>query len=198
MHFQGSTYLSLLDKKKYVKSFPHWASGPIGIPSIASTAVGQTVACAPVTQGVRVRSPVGTSFLGEVFLGFSSPVRQMSGSFRAPRSPNIIWPSLSSQVIIIIHYGRQWPEMLTRPITLNIHTILLETYLAIFVYKKGAVKYWPLNITIILDFTEKCIEITQFWSCNFCALIANWLAKMEKLFDGPLEPTPPWLFRNEI
>ena len=50
--------------------------------------------------------------------GFSSPVRQMSGSFRPPRSPNIIWPSVSS---IIIHYGRQWPEMLTRPKTWNIH-----------------------------------------------------------------------------
>ena len=41
--------------------------------------------------------------------GFFSPVRQMSGCFRPPRSPNIIWPSLSS---ILIHYGRQWPEML--------------------------------------------------------------------------------------
>ena len=38
------------------------------------------------------------------FRVFSSPVRQMSGSFRPPRSPNIIWPSLSS---IINHYGRQ-------------------------------------------------------------------------------------------
>ena len=38
------------------------------------------------------------------FRGFSSPVRQMSGSFRPPRSPNIIWPSLS---FILIHYGRQ-------------------------------------------------------------------------------------------
>ena len=35
-----------------------------------STAVGQVVACAPVTQRVRVRSPVGTGLLGEVFLGF--------------------------------------------------------------------------------------------------------------------------------
>ena len=64
----------------------------------ASTAVGQAVACAPVTQEARVRSPVGTSFLGEVF---SSPVRQMSGGFRPP---NIISPSLSS---LIIHYGCQ-------------------------------------------------------------------------------------------
>ena len=51
--------------------------------------------------------------------GFSSPVRQMSGSFRPP---NIIWPSLSSS--IIIHYGRQWPEMLTCPKTWNIHTTI--------------------------------------------------------------------------
>ena len=60
-------------------------------------------------------SPVGTSFLGEVFRGFSSPVRQISGSFRPPRSPSIIWPSLSSS--IIIHYGRQWPKILTCPKT---------------------------------------------------------------------------------
>ena len=53
------------------------------------------------------------------FRGFSSPARQMSWSFRPPTSPNIIWPSLSSS--LIIHYGRQWPEMLTRPKTLNIH-----------------------------------------------------------------------------
>ena len=51
------------------------------------------------------------------FRGFSSPVRQMSGSFRPPGSPNIIWTSSS---FLIIHYGRQWPEMLTRPKTSNI------------------------------------------------------------------------------
>ena len=50
-------------------------------PLQSSTAVEQAVACAPVTQRARVRSPVGTSFLGEVFQGFSSPVRQMSGSY---------------------------------------------------------------------------------------------------------------------
>ena len=57
----------------------------------------QVVACALVTQRARVRSPVGTGFLSEVFFrGFSSPVRQISGNFRPPRSPNIIWPSYSS------------------------------------------------------------------------------------------------------
>ena len=53
-------------------------------------------ACAPVMQWAWVRSPVGTSFLGEVFRGFSSPVRRMSGSFRPIKSPNIIWSSSSS------------------------------------------------------------------------------------------------------
>ena len=52
-------------------------------------AVGQVVACAPVTQRARVGSPVGTSFLGEVFFGdFPSSVRQMLGSFR-PQGPRI-------------------------------------------------------------------------------------------------------------
>ena len=37
---------------------------------LKSTAVEQVVACALVTQRARVRSPVGTSFLGEVFSGF--------------------------------------------------------------------------------------------------------------------------------
>ena len=82
------------------------------------TALGQVVACAHVMQQARVQSPVGTSFLGEFFRGFSTPIRQMSGTFRPPGFPNIIWPSLSS---IIIHYGCQWPEMLMCPKTSNIH-----------------------------------------------------------------------------
>ena len=39
---------------------------------LESTAVGQVVAYAPVTQRARIRSPVGTSFLGEVFFGVFS------------------------------------------------------------------------------------------------------------------------------
>ena len=50
----------------------------------------------------------------------SSPVRQISGSFRPP---NIIWPSS-----IIIHYGRQWPEMLTRPKTSNMHRLYIRNW----------------------------------------------------------------------
>ena len=37
---------------------------------LGSTALEQVVACVLVTQRARVRSPVGTGFLGEVFLGF--------------------------------------------------------------------------------------------------------------------------------
>ena len=55
----------------------------------------------------------------------------MSGSFRPPRSPNIIWPSSR-----IIHYGRQWPEMLTRPKSSNIHTYIL-TYSVMQYRTKG-------------------------------------------------------------
>ena len=47
-----------------------------------STDVEQAVACAPGTKRARVRSPVRTSFLVRLFRGFSSPVRQMSESFR--------------------------------------------------------------------------------------------------------------------
>ena len=53
-------------------------------------------------------------FPGWGFFRFFLTVRQMSGIFRLPRSPNIIWPSS-----IFIHYGRQWPEMLTHPKTSN-------------------------------------------------------------------------------
>ena len=61
-----------------------------------TTAVEQAVAWEPVTQRVRVQSPVGTGFLGEFFRGFSSPVKQMSGNFRPTRSPNILCPPQSS------------------------------------------------------------------------------------------------------
>ena len=66
--------------------------------------------------------PGWDEFPGWGFFGVfpPSPVRQMSGSFMPPRSLNIIWPSLSSS--IIIHYGHQWPEMLMHPKTLNIQT----------------------------------------------------------------------------
>ena len=103
------------------------------LPNISSTVCisrvhrcGQTVACVPITQRAGVRSRSGQVSWVRFFRGFSSPVRQMSGSFRPPRSANIIWPSLSSS-IIIIHYWRQWPEMLTRRKTSNIHTCISRT-----------------------------------------------------------------------
>ena len=71
----------------------------------SSTAVEQVVACALVTQRARVRSPVGTGFLSEVFLGISLPVRQMSGNFRPPRSPEY-----HLAVVIIIPYSPCWDD----------------------------------------------------------------------------------------
>ena len=43
---------------------------PYRRPRTSSNAVDKVVACTPVTQRARVRSPVGTSFLGEVFSEF--------------------------------------------------------------------------------------------------------------------------------
>ena len=76
-----------------------WISTSRGMPPhrLPSTAVGQVVACMPVDPWSGQVSWV------RLFRGFYSPVRQMLGSFRPPRSLNIIWPSLSS---IISHYGR--------------------------------------------------------------------------------------------
>ena len=54
------------------------------------------VASLLLTQRARVRSPVGSISWVRFFRDFSSPLRQMSGSLRPTRSPNIIWPSQSS------------------------------------------------------------------------------------------------------
>ena len=64
-----------------------------------STAVEQVVACALVTQRVRVRSPVGTGFLGEVsgfFLTCKTNVRKL----QAPKVPEY-----HLAVVIIIPYS---------------------------------------------------------------------------------------------
>ena len=88
------------------------------------TAVEQAVACAPVTQRAWIRSPVGTSFPG---CDFSSPVRQISGSFRPPWFPEhhlaiIIILIISTflecmnywMVCIVFNYlfvlSRRWPQ----------------------------------------------------------------------------------------
>ena len=131
------------------------------------TAMRQAVACAPIMQRARVWSPVGTSYLGEVFRGFSSPVRQMSGSFRPQRSPNIIWPSLSSS--LIFHYGRQWPEMLTCPKTSTIRTFML---LILLIWKPVRTAFHALQRYLVellkpstdyLPLTYPAQKFTQQW-----------------------------------
>ena len=106
------------------------------------------------------------------FRGFSSPVRQMSVSFRPPRSPNIIWRSLSSW--LIIHYGRQWPEMLTRPKTLNrlyrhthislsetedcfINPLLIETEMKECIYRVPCIGF---------IFSCRSFKSPKFFFCN--------------------------------
>ena len=70
-----------------------------------SSAVEQAVACAPVTQRARVRSSIGTSFLGDVFWGFSSPVRQMSGSFRPTRLSSSFHVRLVTMMVCTVFHA---------------------------------------------------------------------------------------------
>ena len=58
-----------------------------------STAVEQAVACVPVRRGHGFDPQSGQVSWVRFFLGFSSTIRQMSGSFRPTKSSNIIWTS---------------------------------------------------------------------------------------------------------
>ena len=70
-----------------------------------STAVEQVVACAVVTQRARVRSPVGTGFLGEVFFGvfphLSDKCQETLGSQG---------PEYHLAVVFIIPYSPCWDD----------------------------------------------------------------------------------------
>ena len=93
---------------------------------------GPTVACGLSRSGPGFDPRLGQVSWMRFLRGFSSPVKQMSGSFRPPRSPNIIWPSLSS---LFIHYGRQCHEMLTRPKTLNtLQYYPIRNFIIIFIF----------------------------------------------------------------
>ena len=70
-----------------------------------STAVGQAAACAPVTQRVRVRSPVGTGFLGEVFSGFFLLLKDKCREALGPKVPEYHL----AIIIIITHHSLQAP-----------------------------------------------------------------------------------------
>ena len=59
----------------------------------------QTVACAPVTQRAQVQSPVGKSFLGEVFSGFFLTYKTNVGNLQAQKIPEY-----HLAVIIILSY----------------------------------------------------------------------------------------------
>ena len=65
-----------------------------------STAVEQVVACALVTQWARVRSPVGTRFLSEVFSGFFITCKTNVRKLEAPKVPEY-----HLGVVIVIQYS---------------------------------------------------------------------------------------------
>ena len=65
-----------------------------------STAVGQAAARVPFTQRALVRTPVGTSFLGEVFSGFFLTYKTNVGKLQAPKVPEY-----HLAIIIITHHS---------------------------------------------------------------------------------------------
>ena len=69
-----------------------------------STAVGQAASCAPVTQRARVRSPVGTGFLHEVFSVFFLTYKTNVGKLYAPKVPEY-----HLAIIIITHQSLRAP-----------------------------------------------------------------------------------------
>ena len=68
------------------------------IKSQKSTSVEQAVACAPFTQQARVRSPIGTSFVGEVFSVFNLTCKTNVKKLQAHN-----FPEYHLTVIIVIH-----------------------------------------------------------------------------------------------
>ena len=66
-----------------------------------STALEQVVACALVTQRARVRSPVGTGFLGVVFSGF---IDIGHGCARLPHCVTARWRNFSHYCRPLRHY----------------------------------------------------------------------------------------------
>ena len=65
----------------------------------------QVIACTLVTQRARVRSPVGTGFLGEVFSGFFLTCKTNVRKLQAPKVPEY-----HLAVVIIILYSPCWDD----------------------------------------------------------------------------------------
>ena len=101
--FSNPSFVSLTSLALHLR---HLASRPWSPPHRWSpvinklfTAVGQAVACAPFTQRARVRSPVGTGFLGEVFFAVFP---HLSDNCRETLGP------LGPQISFGRHYHYQW------------------------------------------------------------------------------------------
>ena len=162
VHWHGSLWINVFKRSSSnPKGLHEWVALMSKQSSLKweSTAVGQVVACMPVTQRAQVWSPVGTSFLGEVFSGFFLTCKTNIGKLRPPRSPNIIWPSLSSS--IIIHYGCQWPEMLTRPKVSNIRILKMRKPFSCCALSTGVVPILGANVSGHLHCFCPCVELKE-------------------------------------
>ena len=128
--------------------------------------MGQAVACTPVTQRAWVWSPVRTSFLGEVF---SSPVRQMSGSFRPPKVPKY------HLTIILIHHHfimgtndlRCWRALKTSYVHITIKLFTVTRATLTFIFKR-------LLFFLDLQETEKeLFSLLTLTGMSLCTVIST-------------------------
>ena len=108
-----------------------------------STAVGQVVACAPVTHRARVRSWVGTSFLGEVFF---RDFPHLSDKFQEALGPKV--PEYHLAIILIANHSLRAPMTWDVDASWNPkYTYTVHTLFQITIQRK------------ILNFTIYCINI---------------------------------------
>ena len=135
--------------------------------------MGQAAARAPVTQRVRVRSPIGTVSWVRFFRGFSSPVRQMSGSFSPPKFPEYHL----AIIIIIAHHS------LRAPMTWDVDAPLNLKY-----------TYHQNRLMHYLSFFPLFSLISLVYLISFIHLIS--LSKFNLPLTGTFtRPTPPGPYR---
>ena len=87
-----------------------WTKQP-GISLIISEITGHGVASLPLTWRARVRSPIWSVFLVEIFPFFFLNCKTNVGKTTDPSIPGYHWESITR----IIHYGCQWSLKLMRP-----------------------------------------------------------------------------------
>ena len=116
--------------------------------------------------------PGRDKFPGWGFFGVFPHCKTNIGKLRPPSSPNIICPSLSSS--LIIHYGRQWPEMLTRPEASNIQIYIWSKFVIIYSYND------KLPVTSIFNTINLSLKVLLFQECMYTGWFRTSVQKLNR------------------